>query len=211
MRSRNCLCFAAARGRATCAGWSARIIGKFRSHSTITKSVRNAANGWTHTVYILLGTDLGGRAGVHRGARLDVALAKVVPVEITTSLTACESREDVGALCRVCKQKTVAARPPVVARVGSSRLAEGRQRGRAGNWLCHEIVRLERGLVVLEIIVGIAPLLGLVGTIIGMMTVFGDIGQSGLNDAVEAGSRHCVYSLRATLIGLLICIPSLIF
>ncbi|HUZ07771.1 MAG TPA: MotA/TolQ/ExbB proton channel family protein [Candidatus Paceibacterota bacterium] len=33
----------------------------------------------------------------------------------------------------------------------------------------HEIVRLERGLVVLEIIVGIAPLLGLVGTIIGMM------------------------------------------
>ena len=43
----------------------------------------------------------------------------------------------------------------------------------------HEIVRLERGLVVLEIIVGIAPLLGLVGTIAGMMTVFGDLGQTG--------------------------------
>src|ERR1017187_10298386 len=52
----------------------------------------------------------------------------------------------------------------------------------------HEIVRLERGLVVLEIIVGIAPLLGLVGTIIGMITVFGDIGQSGLNDASKLAS-----------------------
>ena len=49
----------------------------------------------------------------------------------------------------------------------------------------HEIVRLERGLVVLEIIVGIAPLLGLVGTIIGMMSVFGDIGQSGLTEAAK--------------------------
>jgi len=40
-----------------------------------------------------------------------------------------------------------------------------------------EISRLERGLVVLEIIVGIAPLLGLVGTIVGMIALFGDIGQ----------------------------------
>ena len=47
----------------------------------------------------------------------------------------------------------------------------------------HEIVRLERGLVVLEVIVGIAPLLGLVGTIAGMMTLFGGIGQTGLTDA----------------------------
>src|SRR5207247_8615679 len=49
----------------------------------------------------------------------------------------------------------------------------------------HEIVRLERGLVVLEIIVGIAPLLGLVGTIVGMMTAFGDVGQAGLTEAYK--------------------------
>ena len=36
----------------------------------------------------------------------------------------------------------------------------------------HEIVKLERGLVVLEVITGIAPLLGLVGTIAGMMSLF---------------------------------------
>ena len=73
----------------------------------------------------------------------------------------------------------------------------------------HEIVRLERGLVVLEIIIGIAPLLGLVGTIIGMMTLFGDIGQTGLNDAARLAQGISLI-LRATLIGLLIAIPALV-
>jgi biopolymer transport protein ExbB len=73
----------------------------------------------------------------------------------------------------------------------------------------HEIVRLERGIVVLEIIVGIAPLLGLVGTIAGMMNVFGDLGQTGLNDAAKL-AQGIALILRATLIGLLIAIPSLI-
>jgi len=73
----------------------------------------------------------------------------------------------------------------------------------------HEIVRLERGLVVLEIIVGIAPLLRLVGTIAGMMTVFGDVGQTGLNDAGKLAAGIALI-LRATLIGLLIAIPALI-
>ena len=73
----------------------------------------------------------------------------------------------------------------------------------------HEIVRLERGLVALEIIVGIAPLLGLVGTIAGMMALFGDIGVAGLNDAARL-AKGIALILNSTLIGLLIAIPSLI-
>lgn len=73
----------------------------------------------------------------------------------------------------------------------------------------HEIVRLERGLVVLEIIVGIAPLLGLVGTIVGMMTAFGDVGQAAQIDAAKL-AQGIALILRATLLGLLIAIPSLI-
>jgi biopolymer transport protein ExbB len=72
-----------------------------------------------------------------------------------------------------------------------------------------EIVRLERGLVVLEIIIGIAPLLGLVGTIIGMMTVFSDIGEAGLNNASKLAQGISVI-LQTTLIGLLIAIPALV-
>ena len=74
----------------------------------------------------------------------------------------------------------------------------------------HEIVRLERGLVVLEIIVGIAPLLGLVGTILGMMAVFADVGHAGLSEAAKLASGIALI-LRATLLGLLIAIPSLVF
>src|SRR5207247_8241495 len=61
-----------------------------------------------------------------------------------------------------------------------------------------------------EIIVGIAPLLGLVGTIIGMMTLFGRIGEQGLNDAAKLANGIAII-LNTTLFGLIIAIPSLIF
>src|SRR5213594_655966 len=46
----------------------------------------------------------------------------------------------------------------------------------------HEVSKLERGLVVLEIIVGIAPLLGLVGTIYGLITLFAHMDPSGMQE-----------------------------
>lgn len=72
-----------------------------------------------------------------------------------------------------------------------------------------EVSRLERGTVVLEIIVGIAPLLGLVGTIHGLITLFGDMGRMGLGEN-SVFARGIAIALNATLLGLLIAIPSLI-
>ena len=73
----------------------------------------------------------------------------------------------------------------------------------------HEVNRLERGLVVLEIVVGIAPLLGLVGTIHGLITLFGDLGQaSGADNTVLA--KGIAIALNTTLAGLLIAIPALV-
>ncbi|MEW6161102.1 MAG: MotA/TolQ/ExbB proton channel family protein [Verrucomicrobiota bacterium] len=72
-----------------------------------------------------------------------------------------------------------------------------------------EVLQLERGLVVLEVVVGIAPLLGLVGTIHGLITLFGDMGKAGLSDnAVLA--KGIAIALNTTLTGLLIAIPSLV-
>jgi biopolymer transport protein ExbB len=73
----------------------------------------------------------------------------------------------------------------------------------------HEITKLERGLVVLEIIVGIAPLMGLVGTIYGLILLFGkmDLGMAGETSGFSQGIS---LALRATLLGLLIAIPALI-
>lgn len=72
-----------------------------------------------------------------------------------------------------------------------------------------EVSRLERGIVVLEIIVGIAPLLGLVGTIHGLITLFGDLGRLGLGDS-SVFARGIAIALNATLLGLLVAIPSLV-
>ena len=160
-------------------------------------------------VYILLGlTSVVGLAFiVERG--LALRWRKVLPPEIEAAVESCRSREDVAMLQRLCQQ-----RPSPLGRLlllAADRLewpkddnADALQtRAR------HEIVRLERGLVVLEIIVGIAPLLGLVGTIVGMMSVFGDIGQAGLTEAAKL-AQGIALILRATLAGLLIAIPSLI-
>ena len=74
----------------------------------------------------------------------------------------------------------------------------------------HEMTLLERGLVVLEIIVGIAPLLGLVGTIYGLITLFGGMttAQAAADNAKFATGISL--ALNATLLGLLIAIPALV-
>ena len=72
-----------------------------------------------------------------------------------------------------------------------------------------ETSRLDRGLVGLEIIVGIAPLLGLAGTIHGLMALFGGIGDLGQADGASL-ARGIGIALNTTFLGLLIAIPSLI-
>ena len=56
-------------------------------------------------IYVLLGlTSVVGLAFIVERA-LTLRWQKVVPVEITASLAACNSRDDVKTLCRVCEQK----------------------------------------------------------------------------------------------------------
>ena len=56
-----------------------------------------------------------------------------------------------------------------------------------------EIMRLEGGLAVLELIVGISPLLGLLGAISGLVNVFSNLGTGGQTGADTAGVAlgHC--------------------
>jgi biopolymer transport protein ExbB len=134
---------------------------------------------------------------------------KVVPQQIANSLDACQTTDDIEALRVACVEK-----PSPLGRLllmASDHLDWSKQDNVEALQTAarHEIVRLERGLVVLEIIVGIAPLLGLVGTIAGMMGVFGAVGQTGLNDAAKL-AMGIAFILRTTLFGLLIAIPSLI-
>ena len=84
---------------------------------------------------------------------------KVVPPEVEAAVDACQRQEDVPALRRICeKHASPLSRLLVIAadhldqpKADNTDAVQTRAR--------HEIIRLERGLVVLEIIVGIAPLI----------------------------------------------------
>jgi biopolymer transport protein ExbB len=74
----------------------------------------------------------------------------------------------------------------------------------------YEMVRLERGLVVLEVIVGIAPLIGLIGTVSGLIHVFASLGLSaGAADAkrIALGISE---ALSCTIFGLGIAVVTLV-
>ncbi len=74
----------------------------------------------------------------------------------------------------------------------------------------HEMVRLEKGLIVLEVITGIAPLLGLIGAVSGLVHVFSNLGlSSGASDTRQI-ALGIAEALNATVFGLSIAVPTLI-
>jgi biopolymer transport protein ExbB len=73
-----------------------------------------------------------------------------------------------------------------------------------------EINRLERGVPYLDVIYAAAPLIGLTGTVTGLLKVFSNISpDTGLPDPV-AFTKGVALALSATVIGLSIAIPSLV-
>src|ERR1700738_4828751 len=74
-----------------------------------------------------------------------------------------------------------------------------------------EIVRLESGLFILEIVVGIAPLLGLLGAVAGLVRVFAHIGAGAMSTADLKGIASGIgEALSTTIVGLAIAITALI-
>lgn len=157
---------------------------------------------------IMLATSVVGLAFIiERGIAL--RWNRVVPPGVEDAAEACRAPADRPVLRRICEQS-----PSPLARLLLSAeehldLPKEENESAVQTRARQEIVRLERGLVVLEIVVGIAPLLGLVGTIYGMMTLFGSLGETGLSDNTVL-ARGISLILQFTMMGLLIAIPSLI-
>jgi biopolymer transport protein ExbB len=133
----------------------------------------------------------------------------VIPPAVETAAGSCTSPKDLAKLTQICEQH-----PSPISRLLLTAQAHK-------NWprednidalqisARHEITRLERGLVVLEIVVGIGPLLGLVGTIAGLIILFSAVGLEGMTDSQRV-AEGIATALQATLAGLLTAIPSLI-
>lgn len=144
---------------------------------------------------------------VERG--LALRRQKVVPASLETLLAECRGREDLPLLQSACEQEPSTLSRLVAGAVAHLAWPKNDNANALQTRARQEIVALERGLVVLEVVVGVAPLLGLLGTIHGLMTLFSDLGQAGVADnAVLA--RGIAIALNTTMMGLLIAIPSLI-
>ena len=133
----------------------------------------------------------------------------ILPPPVVDSLDLCETRSDVNTLLRFCQQHeraplarltTTAIEHLDWAKPDNVEALQTRAR--------HEVSRMERGMVVLEIITGIAPLLGLVGTVFGLIEIFGEMTSPEADTADFAGGISL--ALYATLSGLSIAIPSLV-
>jgi biopolymer transport protein ExbB len=144
---------------------------------------------------------------IERG--LALRWGRVIPRDVEQAVNRCQQTEDLTELRQVCH-----ARPSSFSRLlltAHDHLHRPRQEtvDAIETRARHEVLQLERGLVVLEIVVGIAPLLGLVGTIHGLIRLFGDLGRSGLSDNTALAGGIAI-ALNTTLMGLLIAIPSLV-
>ncbi len=118
------------------------------------------------------------------------------PDDIGLALSICERHEGPFAnVIRVALENRHEARDEIK----EALLDQGRQ----------EVRTLERGLVILETIAGIAPLMGLLGTVIGILKVFNVISQLGVGQAA-ALSGGISEALITTIVGLSIGIPAVV-
>ena len=72
------------------------------------------------------------------------------------------------------------------------------------------IHRLEAGVPLLEVIVTIAPLIGLMGTIMGLVVVFRGLGTGGAEPDPGEIARGIAIALNTTIAGLFVAVPTVI-
>lgn len=144
---------------------------------------------------------------IERG--LALRRSKVIPPYVETALENCRTPGDLPRLLQICQSN-----PSPISRLvqvahehikepkeENAELVETRAR--------QEVTKLERFLVLLEIIVGIGPLMGLVGTIHGLIRLFGDLGVAGVTDNTKLAAGISI-ALNTTLMGLIVAIPALV-
>ncbi len=144
---------------------------------------------------------------VERG--LALRASKVIPPDVEAALAACRTEADLPMLRKSCEQYPSPLSRLILMADQHRHWPKAENSGALETSARHEITKLERGLVILEIIVGIAPLLGLVGTIYGLIMLFGRMGDIGTGNSTEL-SKGIALALNATLFGLITAIPSLV-
>lgn len=134
---------------------------------------------------------------------------KIIRPEIVSVIENIQGPEDIGLALSVCKQYEgpfasvmragLDNRMLSVDEIRESILDQGRQ----------EMGRLQKGLVILETVASVSPLLGLLGTVLGMIRVFQDVSVVGVGQGnlLAGGIAEAILTTAA---GLFIAIPALV-
>jgi len=134
---------------------------------------------------------------------------RVIRPEIVSVIQNIHGPEDVGLALSVCSEKggpfsnvmraALDSRHFPMDEVRETILDQGRQ----------EMGALQKGLVVLETVASVTPLLGLLGTVLGMIRVFQEISEVGVGrgNLLAGGIAEAILTTAA---GLFIAIPSLV-
>ncbi len=134
---------------------------------------------------------------------------KVIVPEIVNVLDNIKGPGDIGLALSICeKHKGPFAN---IIRVGleSRHLPKDDIKETLNDFGRQEVHNLERGLVILETVAGIAPLMGLLGTVVGILKVFNVISVMGVGQAT-AMAGGISEALITTIFGLSIGIPAVV-
>ena len=134
---------------------------------------------------------------------------RVVSPKIAGLIESMKRKEDSTALAAVCRHVNTPFARVIKAGIENEGLPRAENVEMLQAAARQEVGSLERGLLMLEIITGISPLLGLLGTVIGIFHVFNVIVETGIGEA-SALSGGISEALITTIVGLFIAIPSLV-
>jgi biopolymer transport protein ExbB len=134
---------------------------------------------------------------------------RVLVPEIVSVLESLRSSSDIPLARLICDRNPGPFSTIVQAALDNKDRSRDEIRERVEHQGRQEIAHLERGLGLLETIAAIAPLLGLLGTVLGMIEVFEVVSQQGAGQAQEL-SGGISQALITTATGLSIGIPALV-
>lgn len=157
--------------------------------------------------FLVIASIVGIAFTIERG--LALRRAKVIPPHLQTALENCKTQSDIPRLAQTAQNNPSPLARLAVTAIDHLKEPKDETVDLLETHARQEIVKLERGLVILEIVVGIGPLLGLVGTIHGLTQLFGELGKTGLADNTRLAAGIAL-TLNTTLMGLLVAIPALV-
>ncbi len=134
---------------------------------------------------------------------------KVIVPEIVNVLDNIKGPNDIGLALSICEKHDGSFAKIIKVGLENRDLPKDEIKEALNDQGRQEVHALERGLVMLETIAGIAPLMGLLGTVIGILGVFNVISELGVGQAA-ALSGGISEALITTITGLSIGIPAVV-